>query len=76
MITFKQWLEANYPECDGVPHKPRKMKKINHKEKVSSGVRKGAKDLSADYKGNIEMNGDIEPWKSLSVKGKSAAPVA
>lgn len=49
----------------GEPHKPRKMKKINHSEVTSKGVRKGEKDLSADYKGHIGMNGDVEPFKVL-----------
>ncbi|RDJ35468.1 MAG: hypothetical protein DWQ19_11675 [Crenarchaeota archaeon] len=49
----------------GEPHKPRKMKKINHKEVTSKGVRKGEKDLSKDYKGHLASNGDEEPFKVL-----------
>ena len=50
---------------DGKPHGVRGMKKNGHKEVASPGVRKGAKDLSKDYKGHINMNGDVEPFKVM-----------
>ncbi len=50
---------------DSKPHGVRGMKKIGHKEVVSKGVRQGDKDLSADYKGHIKMNGDVEPFKVM-----------
>jgi len=47
----------------GKPHPVRGMKKLNDKEVISKGVRKGSSDLSKDYKGHIKMNGDVEPFK-------------
>jgi hypothetical protein len=52
----------------GDPHAPRGMKKINHKEVISKGVRKGEKDLSSDYKGHIGMNGEEQPLKVMRKK--------
>lgn len=55
---------------DGKPSAPRGMKKIGNKEVISKGVRSiGKSDLSADYKGHIGMNGEVEPFE-LVKKGK------
>lgn len=54
--------------ADGKPSGPRKMKKADRKEVVSSGVRHGEKDLSKDYKGHIKMNGEVEPFQVMKKK--------
>lgn len=52
----------------GEPHAPRKMQKINRKEIISKGTRNAANDLSSDYKGNVKMNGDVEPFRVMKKK--------
>jgi len=57
-----------YEDVASQPAGPRPMKKINRKEVVSAKVRKGADDLSSDYKGHIGMNGEEAPLKVMRKK--------
>jgi len=66
--TFLQWMKEHCNNC-GKPSKPSKLKKVGHDEKCPKGVRCQKDDLSTDYPGNIEFQGDVGPYNVLSKKG-------
>jgi hypothetical protein len=66
MIRFKQWLEQKYAE----KHSPSKVKKLHRDETFNKGSRDLRDDLSKDYPGNIEFQGDVGPYKLLGKKIK------
>lgn len=65
-MNFRQWLENN-----SRPQPPSATKKLNRKETFTKGVRDLRDDLSKDYPGNIEFQGDVGPYKVLGVGGKA-----
>lgn len=69
MKSFKEWKLEKVQEDCGEPHKPRKMEKIKHKEKKSSGTRMVTdNEVGKDYKGHLKKHGDVEPFKVMSKK--------
>ena len=61
-MNFEEWSALR--ESEGKPSSPRKMKKSDHKGKKSAKTREHEKDdLGPDYKGHIEDNGEVEPFK-------------
>lgn len=62
-MKFIEWLK--HRESGGKPHAPSKVKKLHRKETFSKGSRDLRDDLSKDYPGNMEFQGDVGPYKVL-----------
>jgi len=72
--TFSEWMREHCNHC-GKPSNPSTMKKLNHDEKIPSGVRDGREDLKTmgkyhNYPGNMEFHGDIGPYRLSKPAGK------
>ena len=65
MGEFSDWAKKR---ADSTPSQPSKMKKLKAKETFTKGVRDLRNDLSDDYPGNIEFQGDVGPYKVLGKK--------
>lgn len=66
MKQFSEWLKNRIRKEIGRPKSPSKMKKLKRKETFPSGMRDSRNDLSQDYPGNLEFQGDVGAYKVLS----------